>query len=230
MPVPSRYPAKPDVVALLKRMQADIAMLKTKVANLGAQPGGTPGDVYDGNVLFNGRFEGGYQTTWMPGRFVAGYGGANQPKFSIEEADPLDGLRSFRADELASAASWMVWLPSHQIGAPIVGQDVFATAPGEQWRCTAKLRSSVNVSNANTICMTGATPLDAVSLDNGGTATWVRAVDTPLVGGVTTDVDGTAVIPAGHHYVGFAIVGATIPPATPYTWWCDGLTMQRKLS
>ncbi len=94
-----KYPTPPDLAAIVRNHERRIRALEVKVANLGSQPVGTPGNVFDANVLWNGGFESGL-TGWQTS-FFTGTAGA----LGVDGADPLDGLYSGRVVEGSSGRS-----------------------------------------------------------------------------------------------------------------------------
>jgi hypothetical protein len=219
----SRYPVPPDLAALLRDMQRDIKNLQAKVANLGPQPVGSPVAAFDANVIWNGGCESG-KTGW--GRsFNTGTLGVT----SVEAADPLDNLYSLRVDEQASSSTRIVWFGSGNASNAIPGDNVFATAPGEQWQIQALLRSTVDTTHAKIYGVCGTTPADCFGIF--GAQTYVAAADVPLVAGTVTALSGLITVPATRNYVAFSVSpdDAAGSSGVPWSWWLDDVVLQRKL-
>jgi hypothetical protein len=222
------YAKAPDIVRDIRQLKLDVKALQLNVATLGGQPSGTPGSVFDANVLWNGSMESGF-TSWVVGRFLSGYTSPDHPVGSVESADPLAGLQSLRVDESANAASWTSWFPTNNIANVQIGSDVFATAPGDVWRLSAKVRATVASGGAQVIAVCGTAAADAQQVA-GANTNWVIASSAALTPGVPVTLDGLATVPAGRNFIGFLVVANGIPPTAPWSWWMDECVMQRKMS
>jgi hypothetical protein len=223
------YPINPNdrLYVTLRDIRQRVSVLEAQMANRVATNPSSGGSVFDSNVLWNSAMESGI-TNWVVGRFLSGYTAPDRPVGSVEGSNPLAGIQSLRIDESANAASWTSWFPTNNNANVQVGSDVFATAPGEQWRLSAMVRATQPSGGAQVIAMCGTTPVDAQSLA-GANTNWVIASSSALTAGVTVTLDGLATVPAGRNYIGFLCVANGIAPAVPWTWWMDTCVMQRKL-
>ena len=218
-----RYATKPDVAADIRSLKARVRTLEVKVANLGPQPGGSPGSTFDSNVIWNGSMESGI--TGYGRLFFAGSIGVPY----VEDANPLSGLRSLRVDEQASSSTDLIWCPTSNHSAPTVGSDVFATAPGEVWQVMGTMRSSVDTTHARINALCGLTAGACYGLSN---VTYVAAADLSLTAGVITQFTGQITVPASRNFITFGCNAdnRTGTSAVPWSWWLDEVVLQRKLS
>lgn len=213
------YTVPPDLARDIRQMKLDIKTLQVKVANLGAQPSGTPGTVWDANVVWNGGIESGL-TGWVRTLFAP---------IIVESADPLDQLRSLRVEEAAGAQTAVTWLPGGNSASPTPGNDVFATAPGDIWRLQCLARATVATTDTQLVAAMGNTAADVFALP-GANTTWTTVSTVALSPNVIAPLLGNVTIPASRNFIGLFVYGAFTAPTPAWKWWLDDVALQRKLS
>lgn len=214
-----KYPAAPDLAAIVRKLQFDVKTLQVQVANLGAQPGGTPGTVWDANVIWNGGIESG-STGFVRTLFAP---------ITVDEANPLDQLRSLKISEAAGAQTAVQWLPGGNAGSPTPGNDVFATTPGDIWRLQCLARATVATADTQIVAAMGNTAADVFALP-GANTTWTAVSTVALAPNVITPLLGNITIPASRNFIGLFVYGAFTAPTAAWQWWLDDVALQRKLS
>jgi hypothetical protein len=222
------YPTAPSIVADIRKLKADVRQLQIQVAGRVPLGPASGAPVYDANVLSNGGIESGV-VGWGRGLWS---GGGTQGVLDLDEANPMDGLRSLRMNEAANTRTFLNWRPAGEHSAPVVGVDVFATSPGDVWKISGTMRSTVTVPGAALVGACGAAAADCYDvLNTGGGFTAVTAATLTLTAGVVTLLSGTITVPAGRNFIGFECFGTVggSEPSTAWAWEIDSVSLQKKL-
>lgn len=180
------------------------------------------------NVITNPDMEPPQDIAGWTVQYILGYTGGMKGTESIETASPLAGTQSLKTAELANAASWVQWIPSGNGSSPVVGEDIFETAPGEVWAAYALMRASAAMPGLKLIATTGPTPANLVQ-PAGGATTWTSFADIPCDANQTVLIGGEVTVPAGGNYIGLiAVAGNTGIPTSAWSWWLDEVWLWRK--
>lgn len=220
---PSLGPLTRRIIAL-EQLVADLNAKRAAGLPLTA-PTPMPASYAPNIVAPNDRFQLG-DTGWLE----VDYDGSGGGTLSVETAAPLDGTASGRIDEAASSTSRIAWLPTGNVGAPVVGADVFNTVPGDVWTLSALTSCSVNRPHAQIYALAGATAPDCY-FGLFSARSVLIADDQPLTAGVPVLMQGNVTIPADRSYVTFAVsaepLGTGGAPAVAWSWLFDVVSMAR---
>lgn len=219
------YPTPPSFLADIRDLKNRVAILEAQMANRTGPGTDTGAPAYDGNAIWNGAMESG-MTGWARVYAAVGSLGTTVPEVS----DPLDGLVSLRENESASSATRIFWLSNSTTAAPLVGDAVFNTAPGDVWRLTCAIRSNIAVPDAKLYASVGDTAANVYGLPGFTNTTWLQAAALPLTAGGITTLTGNITVPASRSFIGLHVTAAETPPGVNWSWWLDDVTLQRKLN
>lgn len=214
-----------DVAAILRDHERRIQLLEqSRQQYPRSVTAGAPVPIFDANVAFNGDAESGtvgWQMWWTAG-------GALDASYLTENtAAPMQGLRSF---ELAWNPGAVSAVNGRRWGQT---QDrVMPCAPGQTWRASMRVHvlegGSITINAGFT---TGVAAVNTYPLFDPSGAYVNVASATLTPSSPTTDIVGTALVPAGHHYIGFQafLVFTTDPQPVPPRILIDNVVLQRQI-